>query len=204
MIAACGAAIAAPFQVFLWAGAILGPTHYLTEISWLHDHNYFTKLNLARRWWLGLVAFAVLTIGFAYTANDPMQRTIPVPFLVALIYLVFAAAAAAIFVRDWLNAVDLFLILSLGLFYFSSFQNYTVAANLPITIVHVFFFTGAFILLGALTLRHSERSCAATLYQLSVFESETVAAHWTSARRVSSCRRGRDAFDCIRVSLTIA
>lgn len=150
MIAACGAAIAAPFQVFLCAWAILGPMHYLTEISWLHDRNYFTKQNLARRWWLGLVAFAVLTIGFAYAANDPMQRTIPVPFQVALIYLVFAAAAAAIFVRDWLNAVGLFLILSLGLFYFSSFQNYAVAANLLVTIVHVFFFTGAFILLGAL------------------------------------------------------
>ena len=150
MVAACGAAIAAPFQVFLCAWAILGPLHYLTEISWLHDRNYFTRRNMARRWWLGLVLFAVLTIGFAYAANDPMQRTVPVQFQVALIYLVFAAAAAAIFVRDWLNAVGLFLILSLGLFYFSGFQNYAVAANLLVTIVHVFFFTGAFILLGAL------------------------------------------------------
>src|ERR1035438_2435776 len=150
MVAACGAAIAAPFQGFLCAWAILGPLHYLTEISWLHDRNYFTRRNVARRWWLGLVLLAVLTIGFAYAANDPMQRTVPVPFQVALIYLVFAAAAAAIFVRDWLNAVGLFLILSLGLFYFSGFQNYAVAANLLVTIVHVFFFTGAFILLGAL------------------------------------------------------
>jgi hypothetical protein len=150
MLAACGAAIAAPFQVFLCAWAILGPLHYLTEISWLHDRNYFTRRNMARRWWLGLVVFAVITIGLAYAANDPMQRNIPVPFQVALIYLVFAAAAAAIFVRDWLNAVGLFLILSLGLFYFSGFQNYAVAANLLVTIVHVFFFTGAFILLGAL------------------------------------------------------
>jgi hypothetical protein len=150
MLAACGAAIAAPFQVFLCAWAILGPLHYLTEISWLHDRNYFTRRNMARRWWLGLVVFAVITIGLAYAANDPMQRNIPVPFQVALIYLVFAAAAAAIFVRDWLNAIGLFLILSLGLFYFSGFQNYAVAANLLVTIVHVFFFTGAFILLGAL------------------------------------------------------
>jgi hypothetical protein len=150
MVAACGAAIAAPFQVFLCAWAILGPLHYLTEISWLHDRNYFTRRNMARRWWLMLVIFAVLTIGFAYAANDPLQRNIPVPFQVALIYLVFAAAAAAIFVRDWLNAVGLFLILSVGLFYFSRFQNYAVAANLLVTIVHVFLFTGAFILLGAL------------------------------------------------------
>ncbi len=150
MAAACGAAVAAPFQVFLCAWAILGPLHYLTEISWLHDRNYFTRRNMARRWWLMLVIFAVLTIGFAYATNDPLQRNIPVPFQVALIYLVFAAAAAAIFVHDWLNAVGLFLILSVGLFYFSRFQNYAVAANLLVTIVHVFLFTGAFILLGAL------------------------------------------------------
>src|ERR1039458_1250792 len=88
MVAACGAAIAAPFQVFLCAWAILGPLHYLTEISWLHDRNYFTRRNVARRWWLGLVLLAVLIIGFAYAANDPMERTVPVPFQVALIYLV--------------------------------------------------------------------------------------------------------------------
>src|ERR1039457_7324217 len=70
MVAACGAAIAAPFQVFLCAWAILGPMHYLTEISWLHDRNYFTRGNMARRWWLGLVVFAVLIIGFAYRSEE--------------------------------------------------------------------------------------------------------------------------------------
>src|SRR5277367_3300011 len=150
MIAACAAAIAAPFQVFLCAWAILGPLHYLTEISWLHDRNYFTRRNMARRSWLILVVFAILTIGLAYAANDPTQRVIPFLFQVALIYLVFAAAAVAIFVSDWLNAIGLFLILSLGLFYFSGFQGYAIAANLLVSIVHVFLFTGAFILLGAL------------------------------------------------------
>jgi hypothetical protein len=150
MVAACAAAIAAPFQVFLCAWAILGPLHYLTEISWLHDRNYFTRRNMARRSWLILVIFAILTIGLAYAANDPTQRVIPFLFQVALIYLVFAAAAVAIFVSDWLNAIGLFLILSLGLFYFSGFQGYAIAANLLVSIVHVFLFTGAFILLGAL------------------------------------------------------
>jgi len=150
MVAACGAAMVAPFQVFLCAWAILGPLHYLTEISWLHDRNYFTRRNLARRSWLMLVLFAILTIGLAYAANDPAQRVVPFLFQVGLIYLVFAAAAAALFVRDWLNALGLFLILSLGLFYFSGFQGYAIAANLLVSIVHVFLFTGAFILLGAL------------------------------------------------------
>ena len=32
-----------PFEVFLFAYAFLGPLHYLTEISWLHDRKYFSK-----------------------------------------------------------------------------------------------------------------------------------------------------------------
>jgi len=171
MIVACGLAIAAPFQVFLLAWSILGPLHYLTEISWLHDRDYFARRSGPRRWWLGAVALAVLIIGFAYAANDPQRQTVPLQFQVALIYLVFAAAAASIFVRDWLNAVGLFLILSLGLFYFSGFQYYAIAANLLLTIVHVFLFTGAFILLGAL----KSRSWVAIL-SLLVFAGCAVAA----------------------------
>lgn len=36
-------AFIAPFETFLFAYAFLGPLHYLTEISWLHDRQYFTK-----------------------------------------------------------------------------------------------------------------------------------------------------------------
>ena len=32
-----------PFETFLLAYAYLGPLHYLTEISWLHDRNYYSK-----------------------------------------------------------------------------------------------------------------------------------------------------------------
>lgn len=36
------AAFILPFEVFLFSYAILGPLHYLTEISWLHDRKYFS------------------------------------------------------------------------------------------------------------------------------------------------------------------
>ena len=36
MVASAAAAYALPFEVFLFAYAVLGPLHYLTEISWLH------------------------------------------------------------------------------------------------------------------------------------------------------------------------
>jgi hypothetical protein len=43
MLISCGAAFIMPFEVFLFAYAFMGPLHYLTEISWLHDRNYFAK-----------------------------------------------------------------------------------------------------------------------------------------------------------------
>jgi 4-hydroxybenzoate polyprenyltransferase len=33
-----------PFELLLLSYAFLGPLHYLTEISWLHDRKYFTLL----------------------------------------------------------------------------------------------------------------------------------------------------------------
>ena len=43
MFAAMISAYFFPFETFLLAYAFLGPLHYLTEISWLHDRQYFTK-----------------------------------------------------------------------------------------------------------------------------------------------------------------
>ena len=43
MSMSCIAAFIMPFEVFLFAYAVMGPLHYLTEISWLHDRQYFAK-----------------------------------------------------------------------------------------------------------------------------------------------------------------
>ena len=42
MAAAAAIATVLPFELFLFAYAVLGPAHYLTQISWLHDRKYFT------------------------------------------------------------------------------------------------------------------------------------------------------------------
>ena len=41
MIGACVAAYLFPFELFLFSYAVLGPLHYLTEISWLHERKLF-------------------------------------------------------------------------------------------------------------------------------------------------------------------
>ena len=42
MLVSAGLAFWRPFEVFLFVYAVLGPAHYLTQISWLHDRRYFT------------------------------------------------------------------------------------------------------------------------------------------------------------------
>src|SRR4029077_13614809 len=43
MLFSCFVAYFVPFELFLLAYAILGPLHYLTEISWLQKKNFYIK-----------------------------------------------------------------------------------------------------------------------------------------------------------------
>ena len=43
MLASCAIALYIPFELFLFAYAVLGPAHYLTEISWLQKRRFFTR-----------------------------------------------------------------------------------------------------------------------------------------------------------------
>src|SRR5208337_5106838 len=42
MVLSAVLALRYPFELFLISYAVLGPLHYLTEISWLHDRQFFT------------------------------------------------------------------------------------------------------------------------------------------------------------------
>jgi hypothetical protein len=153
MIVSCVAAFAAPFQVFLLAYAILGPLHYLTEISWLHDREYFAPRKGPRRWWLMLVGAAMLVLMYGYVSNDLLQRPVAPTFEIGLTYLVFVAAPLLLWVRHPVNAVALMVVAAGGLALFSSARAYALLAYFIITIVHVLIFTGAFVLQGALRSR---------------------------------------------------
>ena len=41
MFAALGITYLVPFELLLLSYVVLGPAHYVTEISWLHDRKYF-------------------------------------------------------------------------------------------------------------------------------------------------------------------
>ncbi|MGZ5474577.1 MAG: hypothetical protein ACXWG4_11510, partial [Thermoanaerobaculia bacterium] len=150
MVAACAASFVAPFHVFLAAYAVLGPLHYLTQISWLHDRQYFAPRARARRWWLLLVGAAMIVLLYGYVSNDLLRRPVKPTLEIGMVYLVFATAAFLLWVRHAVNAIALTVIVAAGLTLFSGMRAYALLAYFVITIIHVLIFTAAFVLYGAL------------------------------------------------------
>ena len=141
-----------PFQLFLFAYAVLGPLHYLTEISWLHKSNYFVKGNYD---YLILVALGILS----YLANFVLKGT---PFYVyglgtTTIFVAFVGAFCFLAFEKTLPKIIGILLAGIVGFTFTLFDdpqvfiNYfiTVAVFIP-TIVHVCFFTFLFMLYGSI------------------------------------------------------
>ena len=146
MIISLVAAYIIPFELFLFSYAVLGPLHYLTEISWLEKKNFFVKSK--KDIWLFVVLVLLITVGLF---NNHSKANL---FLGSLIFSGFIYALIILYVEK----LALKLVLVLFTFIFSillklnaypSFLFLFFAVWLP-TIIHVFIFTGAFILYGAL------------------------------------------------------
>jgi hypothetical protein len=149
MAVSCVAAIVAPFHVFLFAYAVLGPLHYLTEMSWLRDREFFTSSRFNRRGWLLLVLATAAVMAFGYVSTDLLHRPVAPTLEIGMFLLVFLGAAAASFVRHPVNVIAAIGIAAVGILIFSASPSYGMLAYLLMTIVHVFVFTGVFILSGA-------------------------------------------------------
>jgi hypothetical protein len=154
MIGSAAAAYVLPFEVFLFAYAVLGPLHYLTEISWLHQRNYFTS---GRRdyVWLLVIGFALFVTGFLVPWQEISDGSRwNIFWAAALPYLAFIAALAMVVCQ---KPVTKLLCVGGGLVLLFSMINwpgYTLIFGvfLP-TLVHVYVFTGLFMLYGTLKSR---------------------------------------------------
>lgn len=155
MLASCAAAFALPFELFLFAYAVLGPLHYLTEISWIHDKGYFVDQEgrQPKALWLALVGvtLAVMLLGLVRERllDSPMS---PV-WEIGLFYLVVLAAGLLAFRVNEMLAAGVVVLAGAGLILFSDSPTYGLLAFLLITIIHVLVFTAAFLLAGALKSR---------------------------------------------------
>jgi hypothetical protein len=152
MLLACALAYVLPFELFLFSYAVLGPLHYLTEISWLHKRNYF--LQGKRDYWL-LAGLCVLVFIFAgvYPHLGMWNPT--------LICIAFGSALAMVACRKPAHKIALIAAVSLAALLLRHQPGYRILFYffLP-TIIHVYVFTGLFILYGALKSRSRSGSAS--------------------------------------------
>ncbi|MCF8443502.1 MAG: hypothetical protein K9G29_00740 [Crocinitomicaceae bacterium] len=153
-----------PFEVFLFAYAFLGPLHYLTEISWLHDRNYFSK---GKYDFIVLVIIGVLLSYAAFAKDFGVNTDFYEAFVEANLFdklLVLALFSAIIFalvenlIVKIISILFLFVFISGWLSPERSADNnasttvFALTSLLP-TLIHVYVFTGLFMLYGALKSR---------------------------------------------------
>jgi len=144
MLISAACAFVRPFETFLIVYAFLGPLHYLTEISWLHDRNYFT----------GKKTDALLLVIAGVVITMAALRLIPnLPDNAATAITFFAFGSALVFVifkNGYSRAFALFVTFIIAIVASRlNFIQSVFSVFLP-TIIHVFLFTGLFILVGAL------------------------------------------------------
>jgi hypothetical protein len=163
MIISAGLSFFLPFETFLIAYAFLGPLHYLTEISWLHDRQYFSK---GKYDYLVLLIIGIL-LSFAAFSQDFQFHTEIYDYFAKtnlfdkLLVLGLFSAFLFVFVKNiWIKLVAiLFLYI-----YISGWLSpeatqgkpstmiFALTSLLP-TLIHVYLFTGLFMLFGALKTR---------------------------------------------------
>ncbi len=147
MLLSCGVAFLVPFELFLIVYAVLGPAHYLTEISWLHERKYFSR----GKWdfvFLGLAGIALFVTSYVLRPQQIVTPQTSQSLSTAFVYVAFAAALAMVVLKTPFQRLMAVLVIMLsavlsrnGIIFFSVF--------LP-TLIHVYVFTGLFMLYGAL------------------------------------------------------
>lgn len=138
------AAFIFPFELFLFVYAFLGPLHYLTEINWLHKKQYFTT----HKYDYVIIVFFTVVISVLFLMQSKYRVFVPL-----LTFFIFAASFGMVFFKQLKQKVIFAILCGLvGVaLYYSFYKNFRILfATLLPTIVHVFIFTGLFVLLGAL------------------------------------------------------
>jgi len=138
MLASAGLALFIPFELMLLSYAILGPLHYLTEISWLNTRQFFT---IKKYDYLLIAAVVIVSVLFKLPSAN-------------LVYYAFGLSFILLVINNTLYRILAFLLL-IAMGYFLLTQNIlrTIFGLYIPTLIHVYIFTGAFMLLGALRVK---------------------------------------------------
>ena len=145
MLLSCIAAYLLPFELFLFSYAVLGPLHYLTEISWLHRRDYFTSSKYD---YLVFVPLGVILTFIVLFGGEDEQAG---RWSTNLIFICFVGALGMVLLRDWMYKLLLLCAALIFGYIISGAKGVQMAFGMYLpTLVHVFIFTGLFIILGAL------------------------------------------------------
>ena len=163
MLISCLLAFIFPFELFLFSYIILGPLHYMTELSWLKERRFFLQSAVSWKslFYLGLsivVAIIIIdmdeTLGYVdYTTTTQvyLSKTVMAMIASAFILALFLLMKSS---RQRLIVVGAVSFLG-GLWLTESFYFSLIVGIFIPTLIHTTIFTGAFILEGALKNRSS-------------------------------------------------
>ncbi len=147
-----------PFKLFMFSYAVLGPLHYLTEINWLSERNFFSK---AKRSWsivFVIIAFIISLYPtlklFGWEKSESIQGMLKlaVSNSNALILAAFLFATVYILLRrgSYL-ALALLSAIIVSILASTSFPEAFIMIGVFVpTLVHVYIFTLLFIIYGAI------------------------------------------------------
>ncbi len=148
MLLSLAAAFVLPFELFLFAYAVIGPLHYLTEISWLSDRGFFTKKKYD---WILLATLCLLVLlgqqAILGNWHVPLFRTLNPELVLGALGLALILATVKGSVE---RALALLALIAVVVSFHGMPSRVLIFGLYVPTIVHVVLFTGAFILFGAL------------------------------------------------------
>lgn len=180
MLLALAAAYLVPFELLLLAYVVLGPAHYFTEISWLHDRSYYLPhRGIAAV--LAIIAVIAALIDNASWFGFAMWGAL-------LVCAMLAATTSAI------ESMLLFMVaIALSAIMYSSGSSLAVVGILIPTLIHVSLFTLIFMMLGAY--RSGSRAQAALVAVYLVAIAAILLLPPTAGVRIASfARAGHDYF----------
>jgi hypothetical protein len=135
MLAASCVAFIIPFELVLLSYAILGPAHYLTEISWLKNRQFFTLKKYDY-----LLIIAVVVISFLLRLPDAN-----------IIFYAFGLSFILLVIKWNISRLLAFCTLIIAGYFLLTHNILRTIFGLYVpTLIHVYIFTGAFMLFGAL------------------------------------------------------
>lgn len=160
IIIAFGLSIILPFELFLFAYAVLGPIHYLSEIAWLEKKNFFLPNKFYQLFFIGLSTLTSLLLLISYFSENflalDFQQIHLEKFISPLISpLVFLTFVGALILLNYRNFFNLFLLLFLAILFAFIFHGsffFEVFFGIFLTsLIHVWLFTAIFMINGAIS-----------------------------------------------------